>query len=142
MDDLIDCSSKEKASNFMKEIDEVLSLGGFTIKGWTSTSSNISSTEQQAKVVVTLIEKDDGKEKVLGIIWNPVEDRIYYNAKLNFSKRVANLYIERDLLLERLPEGIPSVLTKRQILSQINGIYDPLGLMSPFVIKGKMLLRE
>ena len=34
------------------------------------------------------------------------------------------------------------LLTKRQILAQINGIYDPLGLLSPFVIKGKILLRE
>ena len=50
MGDLIDsCSSKEKASNIMKEIDEVLSLGGFPIKGWTSTSGNISSTEQHGK---------------------------------------------------------------------------------------------
>ena len=28
------------------------------------------------------------------------------------------------------------------ILSQINGIYDPLGLVSPFVVKAKMYLRK
>ena len=33
-------------------------------------------------------------------------------------------------------------MSKRQILSQINSIYDPLGLLSPFTAKAKTLMRK
>ena len=32
--------------------------------------------------------------------------------------------------------------TKRIILSQVNSIYDPLGLAGPFTIRAKILMRE
>jgi len=34
------------------------------------------------------------------------------------------------------------MLAKRMILSQINGIYDPLGLVIPFTVKAKIMLRQ
>merc|ERR1712041_4476 len=33
-------------------------------------------------------------------------------------------------------------LTKRQVLSLCNGIYDPLGIASPYTIKLKLLIRD
>ena len=47
-----------------------------------------------------------------------------------------------DLRGDQIPSEIPSVLTKRMCLSQVNGIYDPLGLVAPFTIKAKILLRK
>ena len=44
---------------------------------------------------------------------------------------------ESDIELHQLQEKIPQVLTKRMILSQVNGIYDPLGLAGPFYCSGK-----
>ena len=39
-------------------------------------------------------------------------------------------------------EHTPQQLTRRMILSQVNGIFDPLGLVSPFVVNAKILLRR
>ena len=35
-----------------------------------------------------------------------------------------------------------STITKRIALSIVNGIFDPMGLVSPVIVQGKMLLRE
>ena len=37
---------------------------------------------------------------------------------------------------------MPTILTKMLILSQIYGIYDPLGLATPFTMKAKLLMRQ
>ena len=50
------------------------------------------------------------------------------------------MYDEPDLSIENFDDKIPLILPKRMLLSQVNGIYDPLGLISPFIIKGKILL--
>ena len=46
--------------------------------------------------------------------------------------------VDPKLRILMKPEEVPSFLTKRMILSQINGIFDPLGLAEPFIVKGKM----
>ena len=45
-------------------------------------------------------------------------------------------------MLTDLPEALPDVLTKRIVLQQVMKIYDPLGLVSPFTLVGKIYLRE
>ena len=42
----------------------------------------------------------------------------------------------------KIPAYIPLNITKHQIPSQVNGIYDPLGLISPFTVKAKIMLRK
>ena len=50
--------------------------------------------------------------------------------------------VSADLTALDVPAQIPSILTKRAILSQLNDIYDPLGLGTPFTVKAKMLMRR
>ena len=38
--------------------------------------------------------------------------------------------------------SIPEVLTNRMILSQVNSIYDPLGLDGPYTVRAKILMRK
>ena len=38
--------------------------------------------------------------------------------------------------------AIPTTITKRMILSQINRVYDPLGLASPVTVRAKILMRQ
>merc|ERR1712240_32851 len=47
-----------------------------------------------------------------------------------------------DLTLSDLEQFKISPLSKRQVLSLCNGIYDPLGLASPYSIKLKLLIRN
>ena len=49
---------------------------------------------------------------------------------------------EPDIKLPQLPEKIPLDLTKRMILSQVNRIYDPLGLAGPFTVQAKIMMRQ
>lgn len=76
-------------------------------------------------------------DKVLGVAWNPVNDQFCFKVKLNFSERKRKLRTEPDLE----PNQIPVNLTKRKILSQINSVYDPLGLAGPFTVQAKIMMR-
>ena len=74
--------------------------------------------------------------------WDPESDALAYKVKLNFSTKRRKVHSEPNLSREQIPENIPSPLTKRQVLSQVNGVYDPMGLMSPFTVRAKILLRK
>ena len=62
--------------------------------------------------------------KILGDPWNNTEDEL------------SNSFMK---LLESVAEG---PLTKRKLLSAVNGVYNPLGLPSPALITGKILYSE
>ena len=68
------------------------------------------------------------EERVLGMLWNPVNDMLYFNARL---KGISN-----DGKIDNI------TFTKRIAFSIVNGIFDPMGLISPVIVKGKILLRE
>ena len=117
MDDLVDSvASPEDAERLSNEVDEVLKRAGFRIKEWV-----ISGDQHEAT------EGDDGmiEENVLGIKWNVSNDEISCKTKIYGSKL--------------LDPSNPS-LTKRKILSYINGIYDPLGIVAPVTIKAKLMI--
>ena len=61
---------------------------------------------------------------------------------LNFSKKIRNVRSGRKLSEDELPEGIPTILTKRMVMSQLNSIFDPLGLLTPFTVRGKIFMRN
>ena len=64
------------------------------------------------------------EDKVLGVKWNKVDDNLVYDFKET---------IERA-------EGLEP--TKRNILSIIASVFDPLGLVSPILLSAKILLQE
>ena len=74
--------------------------------------------------------------------WVQSRDDFQFTVKLNFSPRRRKIHTGPNLELEEIPQAMPAILTKRMVLSQINGIYDPLGLATPFTIKAKLLMRE
>ena len=52
-----------------------------------------------------------------------------------------NWNISQDCLSILLP-SLPIPLTKRQLLRCIASVYDPLGLISPFLMVGKLLFKD
>ena len=58
-------------------------------------------------------------ENALGIYWNTEEDNIVFDARL---KETPN--------------------TKRGMLSVVSSIYDPLGLVSPFILEGRQIVQK
>ena len=133
MDDIIDSvRDKRKARSTTPDIEKLIDKGRFEVKGWIFSGEHDSKDE-----MLVPNDKNAAAEKVLGVAWNPVEDKFCFKVKLNFSERKKKLRTESDIDVHQLQEKIPQVLTKRMILSQVNGIYDPLGLAGPFYCSGK-----
>ena len=137
MDDIIDSTENVAKANILtKNISDILKKGNFHIKEWVISSKNDINAD------FDLFEFSDGCERVLGMSWSVQNDCFNYEVKLNFSKKKGKIRTEPNIKLEDIGNRLPSNLTKRMILSQLNGMFDPLGLISPFVIKGKILLRQ
>ena len=65
----------------------------------------------------------------------------FFKVKLNFSKKRGNVRVGPDLSQSEIPEKVPKQLTRRIVLSQLNGFFDPAGLLVPFIMRGKIMMR-
>ena len=73
---------------------------------------------------ILLISNEEQPAKVLGVRWLPQDDQLYF-----YGKDLYHL-------------GMQLRVTKRNILRISARIYDPLGLISAFITRTKMLLKE
>ena len=134
MDDIIDSiNDKANALKVTKQIEDILVKGGFKMKEWIYSRDSITSHEN---IIPT------PTEKVLGITWSPSHEEFHFKVKLNFVPKRHKRKKQQHIQSENISSSIPEQLTKRVILSQVNSIYDPLGLAGPFTICAKILVRE
>ena len=134
VDDIIHSMDNiDKVRTATKEVEHVLDQASFKIKNWT-----ISDTPNQNDNINLL---DANSERVLGMQWYPAADEFCFEVKLNFSAKRRGVRIDANITKNGVIDEIPEILTKRLVLSQIATIYDPLGLISPFILKGKLLMR-
>ena len=91
--------------------------GGFYLRSWNSNCAELRSIMQEDE---TLVAHGNDYEKVLGYKYLIKEDVMQLSA--------CNL--NRD------------AKTKREVLSQISKVFDPLGLTLPVTTKGKLLMRD
>jgi hypothetical protein len=129
VDDICDSvTTVEEAKNLTSDINYVLGSGGFHIKRWIS---NIPIEKEEVSDEQMAVDSEDDKEKVLGTVWIPKEDKLSFNIKVK----------SIDVTTSQSP-FVPSKLTKRKILSQIAAIFDPIGVAAAIVIKSKIALQE
>ena len=149
MDDIPDSTGTvEEAQKITDEIDKILNRGGFKIKGWVISGQNQGQElgiraqgheDQHLVQVLTGTNPDVTElERVLGMGWNV----LCYRVKLNFSKKKRKVHTQPDLSQQEITAGIPEMVTKRMVLSQVNGIYDPMGLVAPFTVRARIMLRK
>lgn len=125
MDDYLDSTNDEtEAINLIKDVIYVHQQGSFEIRNWISSSQIVmeSIPEQLRRCRATKISLDHEnlQDRVLGILWNPTEDVFTFN--VDFAK------INKALLSgEKKP-------TKREILTIINSVFDPLGFVAHLMI--------
>ena len=135
VDDIIHSTNTvENAKRCMKEIDEVLAEGGFQIKNWVI--SGDPNCEDEINIITSEVEM------VLGLVWKPKSDVYQFKVKLNFHKKFKGIYSGPYLSKENFQNEFPETITKRQAFSQISTVYDPLGFVSPFLLKGKLIMRK
>lgn len=123
VDDLLTGGNNEKEIlQTIHNITSILSSGGFKLDKWSSNNKQILeklskggvSTKSQLSLQLT------SSTTTLGIVWETCED--LFKIKYNF---------------------IPSeCITKRIILSELARLYDPLGFLSPLIIKFKIIFQE
>ncbi|XP_058827825.1 uncharacterized protein LOC131687749 [Topomyia yanbarensis] len=114
-----------------KEVRYIHSRGGFEIKNWVASSSEVLQALGEAKPEQRIHFNEDkhtGTERVLGIVWNSESDEFCFTTRLR-----------NELMPFITGEQWP---TKRAVLSCVMSFFDPLGLMAPFTIYGKMLIQD
>ena len=139
VDDMLDSfDHTQEVIQTTSDVGVVLESGGFSIKEWASNMPKACEIESN----ISPREISHEKSMVLGTQWNPIEDTFEFKVKLNFSPKQRKVKTGPDLSLQQFKDNVPTVLTKRMILSQINGIYDPLGLLTPFTIRAKFMMQK
>ena len=132
-DILTGCKSFKNLKRLHKEIGELYSKLQMNAHKWATNSPGLRAIipEKEQAGSVSLGEEDmgllcnDGGEvpsvKCLGVLWHPVNDRLQFFT--------ANNAESKDL-------------TMREISSKASRLFDPLGLMAPLTLEGKLLLQS
>lgn len=156
VDDIVDSVDDTSAAvEITDQVERVIERGGFQIKHWTYSVKN-EGTDIPRKLpdccdpvlqgttepATQPIRHNNDEQKVLGLQWDPNEDCFRFKVTLNFAPRIRKVRSGPSLNQDQVPALVPMVLTKRMVLSQINGIYDPMGLATPFTLRAKMLMRR
>ncbi|XP_038131095.1 uncharacterized protein LOC119776626 [Cyprinodon tularosa] len=114
--------SPEQAIHLAAQLVDLLKQGGFRLTKWTSNSAKVLESipaEERADQAPSLdMDGDPSLERALGLLWDTKNDIITFIVKVKEK---------------------PS--TKRGLLSTISSIYDPLGFVGPFILRGKALFQ-
>ena len=98
-------------------VDATLQEAGMPLQGWVSNNHEFNQQFQE--------DHGDPIQSVLGIAWDTHDDTIHV--------------VSKDWMKERMNE---ENYTKRRFVSLLSSVFDPLGLISPIIIKGKLILRN
>nr|XP_049699603.1 uncharacterized protein LOC126053427 isoform X4 [Helicoverpa armigera] len=107
----------------VKEVISVLASANFHIRKWQSNSSSILDQVCDSSTVVDclrLSEDKNASSKTLGLRWMCEADYLAFSISIDDKKQVS----------------------KRQILSVISQIFDPLGLVGPCVVEAKIVMQK
>ena len=132
-DQLIAAPTMEELCVKTTRMDEICEHAGMKNKGWTYTGDQSDSSFSIGD------EAGVASEKVLGLLFSPATDAFHFNVVLRFkvnSKEVEITSVKELLDLEDL------VLTRRNLLSNIARIFDPIGSLCAILLMSRILMRE
>lgn len=113
--------SDEKAIELVKGLTSLCARGGFRLTKWFSNSATVLDSVPETERAIPDDRQFDQEhtEKALGVTW----------------------FTQNDTFAVKIPE-FSDKPTKRNVLSTICSVYDPLGLVAPFVLPARVLLQE
>ena len=110
----VGANSVDEAYSIYKKAKEIFKRASMNLREWSSNSREFLNC-------LSIEERSIGKVlRVFGLLWNHVEDYI----------QIPTFRFEG------------STVTKREVLSCISQIYDPLGMVAPVVLFGKLFLQK
>ncbi len=134
---------REKLEVITKNVELILKAGGFALKPWVFSGQRKGEREKASPNIFVLpnqLKEEDNKALGLGYIVD--EDMLHVMVRVNFSRQKKKMRLGQDLLLEEVRAQTPDPLTRRELLSQVAGLYDPVGLTTPSKQKGAILVRR
>ena len=113
--------SDDAALSLCRDLTEVMKRGGFHLTKWTSNSPEVLKEipEIDRAEIKEIGTQGSPAVRTLGVVYNPSEDRFKITSP---TKEFAR--------------------TPREILSLVSSVWDPLGFVSPFVVRGRVFLQE
>ncbi|XP_028412339.1 uncharacterized protein LOC114535156 [Dendronephthya gigantea] len=123
-DCLTGCETETMGRKLYSDLVEMMKIGGFDLLKWATNSKSLLSyipADQRASSRLVCLDNDSDPLKALGLSWDTVDDVF--------------LFHQGDKLLQT-PE------TKRSIISISSKLFDPLGFLSPFKIRAKILYQK
>ncbi|XP_036319927.1 uncharacterized protein LOC118734312 [Rhagoletis pomonella] len=134
VDDFVDSfESEEQAVSVAKQVSKIHEAAGFQMRGYISNSlavmEELGGVAEASNTRSSYFDaKNPSTEKVLGMFWSPQDDSFRY--KLSFPR------LETEVISGSRPP------TKREVLSYVMSIFDPLGFLSHLVVGAKLIMRE
>lgn len=124
MDDLMTgADTIEECYKLQREINSIMDSGKLPLRKWCSNSLSIMKLigKREHDPLFSLEIGDQETVKSLGLEWKPLLDQFFFTIIATVTKK--------------------KKLTKRMVLSDLNRIFDPLGLLTPVLVKGKIFLQ-
>ena len=113
--------SEAEAKTLVKKIQKSLLKSQLHLRKWISNKPEVLGSLAQEDIDQRSIEIDSEQSiKSLGLHWNPRTDKVTFKVQLNDIQKY----------------------TKRELVSKIAQLYDPVEWLSPVIIKGKLLLQK
>ncbi|GFW03952.1 integrase catalytic domain-containing protein [Trichonephila clavipes] len=121
MDDIVSgAPDLETAQQLQSQLKDALQSCGMNLHKWSSNSPELLNSSLSSDLEHSFSTDIDLSVKTLGISWKPFED--CFALKVSVSAK--------------------HIYTKREVLSVIAKLYDPLGFLGPVIAKAKVFLEQ
>ena len=124
---LLSVATPKKAIKTRQQTQELLASGGFHMRKWLSNNHTVMESipeEDRSPELSKSVDDNSGEQlptvKTLGIAWNAEQD--------TFTFRYQPIEIAK--------------FTRRSVLRGLATIYDPRGLIAPYIIRAKVMLQD
>ncbi|XP_063383582.1 uncharacterized protein LOC134669897 [Cydia fagiglandana] len=130
MDDYVaSYETEDELLRVSQQVRDSHAEGSFYLRGYASNSTRmLASVEPELHAAQGPTHLGEGQPTVLGMTWDPRTDTLGYNTKM--------LRVPEAVKLQERPP------TKRELLSAIMSIYDPMGLIAQYVISAKIIFQR
>jgi hypothetical protein len=121
-DCLVSVDTIHEAQTLVKELNELLTCGGFFLTKWISNFPEVLVSIPKADQIVNIKDLDlrqQAPQKALGLSWDVYTDCFMVNVAIPVKS-----------------------MTRRGLLSSLSSLYDPLGYLAPLLLPAKNLMQD